>query len=167
MATTKITTYGGRTRSKLRTSYRRHNKTVSHKNKDKKHKLIMGVFHAKWCGHCIDLMPNWDRMETEIKTDPLYKKWGIEIIKVEQSDPDKLANIMHINKHVKNGKFEPKYFPTIFKVKNGKLEIYNKGRTVEEMKSWFLETPFVKVDRVQSTPHLFDMIRGGYQSLVK
>jgi thiol-disulfide isomerase/thioredoxin len=96
--------------------------------------IIVGLIHANWCGHCQTLMPVWEEMVKTIKGNKSF-----HIVKIESSDLNKDARMAHINSKLSKDsrKLEANGFPTIFKVKNGKLEYYDKERQADAMRKWF------------------------------
>jgi thiol-disulfide isomerase/thioredoxin len=121
--------------TKVKSARRKAYKKRSRITKKKHHKpTIVGLIHANWCGHCQTLMPVWEEM---VKTRKGNKKF--HIVKIESSDADKDSRMAHINSKLSKDspKLEANGFPTIFKVKNGKLEYYDKERQADAMRKWF------------------------------
>jgi thiol-disulfide isomerase/thioredoxin len=90
-------------------------------------KIVVGLVFAPWCGHCHALRPEWDKMKKELNND----KYQVE----EVSDSEMSSKIPRLNKKygvqiVSDG------FPTIFKIKNGKLDYYKGARNMKAMKRW-------------------------------
>ena len=80
-----------------------------------KHGVVL--FHMDGCGHCVNMMPDWNRVVTELKDNiEKFHQHGIK------------PNV--------NG------FPTVLYFNPSKLhspEVYNKDRSYEEFKQWIME----------------------------
>lgn len=98
-------------------------------------KNIFGIVHAKWCGHCKAIMEPASPSEKSIweQTKALIGNSAhIEEIEESQIDPKlkQLNEKYGVNLSV-NG------FPTIFKIKGGKLDTDFSGeRTPENLAKW-------------------------------
>ena len=86
-----------------------------------------GVVHAKWCGHCKDLMPKWEDFTQEHVKGGQYN--GIQINALEEGqNKDKIEQ-----KGIKVGGF-PHFYSIDDK---GKVESHNEvGRDVGGIKMW-------------------------------
>lgn len=116
--------------------YRRaHNKTYKKKNIIKKNHTIIGVVHAKWCGHCQVLMPKWRTFKNQMKNNK-----QISVIDIEDGDHNKESRLAQLNLKIndKSVKIEANGFPTIFKIVNGNLEYYSGNREPDALKNWAL-----------------------------
>jgi hypothetical protein len=94
-----------------------------------KHGVVL--FHMDGCGHCVDMMPAWNRVVTELKDN---MKNNIVLGAVERGNIEKFHQ--HGIKPNVNG------FPTVLYFNPSKLhspEVYNKDRSYEEFKRWILE----------------------------
>ena len=124
----------GKTRYRIKTykKNRRNNKT----QKNIKNHVIVGVVHAKWCGHCQVLMPKWRVFKNQLKNNK-----QITIIDIEDADPKKDSQIADLNLKIndKSVTIQANGFPTIFKIKNGILEYYSGNRDSNSLKKWALE----------------------------
>lgn len=79
------------------------------------------LYHANWCGHCQEFMPEWKKFEKEIKTNPKISVNSVEESTLNRSDMPKI-----------NGK-DIRGFPTI-KITIGDKEIdYNGKRTAGDL----------------------------------
>jgi thiol-disulfide isomerase/thioredoxin len=100
--------------------------------------IVIGKIHAKWCPHCVHLVPEWKKMKMDIKKQ-LGHKYNIVFTDIEQSvekiNVDKINNrfLTHSNEKlaVQNG------YPTIFKIDGGKLEYFAGKRTALELTNWY------------------------------
>jgi hypothetical protein len=89
------------------------------------------LFHMDGCGHCVNMMPAWNRVMTDLKDD---MKNEIILGAIERSNMEKFHQ--HGIKPKVNG------FPTVLYFHPSKLhspEVYNKDRSYEEFKKWIME----------------------------
>jgi len=100
----------------------------------KKNPVIVGLVHANWCGHCKQLMPEWNRMEENISKNQKINNM-CKIVKIESE---------HINEEL------PKYtemtkrknipvqgYPTIFMIKQNRMvDMYGGERSAEALEQW-------------------------------
>lgn len=84
--------------------------------------------YADWCGHCIQMAPEWNIMKSILTP----KKNSPEIIEIESNEMYKLDNI---NNKLKN-KIELRGYPTLVKIKNGKVSYYKGIRDSKNMVKW-------------------------------
>ena len=94
-----------------------------------KHGVVL--FHMDGCGHCVNMMPDWNRVVTELKDN---MKNDIVLGAVERGNIEKFHQ--HGIKPNVNG------FPTVLYFNPSKLhspEVYNKDRSYEEFKQWIME----------------------------
>jgi len=94
-----------------------------------KHGVVL--FHMDGCGHCVNMMPAWNRVVTELKDS---MKNDIVLGAVERGNIEKFHQ--HGIKPNVNG------FPTVLYFNPSKLhspEVYNKDRSYEEFKRWIME----------------------------
>lgn len=94
-----------------------------------KHGVVL--FHMDGCGHCVNMMPAWNRVVTELKDN---MKNDIVLGAVERGNIEKFHQ--HGIKPNVNG------FPTVLYFNPSKLhspEVYNKDRSYEEFKRWIME----------------------------
>ena len=94
-----------------------------------KHGIVL--FHMDGCGHCVNMMPAWNRVVTELKDN---MKNDIVLGAVERGNIEKFHQ--HGIKPNVNG------FPTVLYFNPSKLhspEVYNKDRSYEEFKRWIME----------------------------
>lgn len=146
-------------------------------------KICIGKIHADWCGHCVRLKPEWEKMKKLIKTDMgrNLKNTSIEFIDIGDTDENrhsgKTVDIMleEFNKeHMSNSEQKLELdggYPTVFKIHNGELEYYKGDRNAEEMYKWFTKQnggstkqnknsrkkqPFRKTQRNKPTVSIFD-----------
>jgi thiol-disulfide isomerase/thioredoxin len=81
------------------------------------------LYHANWCGHCQEFMPEWKKFEKEMETNSKRKVTvnSVEESSLSRSDMPKI-----------NGK-DIRGFPTI-KITNGDKEInYDGKRTAKDL----------------------------------
>ena len=118
------------------------------KNIESLKKVLKGpviiLIHAHWCGHCRNMMPEWNRFEREIP-----KSCKVKVAKIEDSV---YSNVKHDIDLGAEG------FPTIKLFNKGKLvKKYGGDRTSEDMIK-FVQSHEKKiskqkdVDKKKSTP---------------
>ena len=101
-------------------------------NADSNNKAVVVLIHAKWCGHCLRLEPEWNTMKDSL--DNAVKK-NIIFEEIESEELDK--KLPMVSKTYMNGKpLEYRGFPTIGTIRNGKFEMYGGGRTAPELLEW-------------------------------
>jgi thiol-disulfide isomerase/thioredoxin len=107
----------------------KHNKTAKahHANKP-----VVLLLHATWCGHCQQLMPEWERMESEINSSPLRDK--VEIVKIESADMDAKLPKYKAMTHRKDIPMQG--YPTIAMIHGGNVKTYGGERSSEKIKTW-------------------------------
>ena len=95
--------------------------------------MIVGRIHAKWCGHCKSLEPEWAKMKKQ------FGKGKARFVSIEQTHEE--PHLDRLNKHLgivdddKKVKLQGGY-PTIFKAHNDKVEYYNGPRMAKEIAEW-------------------------------
>jgi len=95
-------------------------------------KAVVVLIHAKWCGHCQRLEPEWKSMKTALDNNV---NQHIIFEEIESADLDEKLPLM--SKNYMNGKpLEYRGFPTIGSIRNGKFEMYGGGRTAPELLEW-------------------------------
>lgn len=106
--------------------------------------LVIGRIHAKWCGHCKTLVPEWDNMSKNIENGVKGGKYvspNFVDFESEEISQGKLENYNLENKELLGGKnVEFSGFPTLFKVKNKRIEYYDGERLAEPMEKWFMSS---------------------------
>lgn len=110
----------------------------TYSNKNKKPTLVIGKIHAKWCGHCVALVPEWNKMKSELKK-LLGNKYQLVFAEIEQSqEKHKLPKInsTHLANSSKKVEIQGGY-PTLFKIQGGKLDYYGGERQAGSMTKWF------------------------------
>lgn len=91
------------------------------------------LIYANWCGHCQMLKPKWEEAKTMLND-------NVSVIEIEDSDPYKHDKIEMLNNGL-NGpqKVEVMGYPTLFKIRDNKLEYYQKEREPLQMSQFFNE----------------------------
>jgi len=101
--------------------------------------VTIGLIYANWCGHCQALKPEWKKMKNNVMKTPSYKKGMYKFMEIEDADKMKDAKINSMNKYIQGQKLAANGYPTVFKVKSGKLNYYQGDRTANEMQKWYFE----------------------------
>lgn len=100
---------------------------------------VIGKIHANWCGHCVSLVPEWEKMKNAVNKSDLAKKYTFEEIESKIQGP-KLKFIN--NNHLKNSATKLSLqggYPTLFKIKDGKLSYYKGPRRAVDMTNWYTD----------------------------
>ena len=105
--------------------------------KSRKPTLVVGKLHAHWCMHCVALAPEWKKMKNILNS--IKHTYNLIFEEIEQAQ-EKLkvlrVNNTHLAKSSKKLSVQGGY-PTLFKIKNGKIEYYNGERYAAPMAKWF------------------------------
>ena len=102
--------------------------------------VTIGKIWAKWCPHCITLIPAWNNMKklisNNVKVDPQY-------MEVEEAE---LYKIEDYNKTNPNGTFidAARGYPTIYKIVGGEVDYYAGPRDAKAMAKWALNKKHIK-----------------------
>lgn len=114
----------------------KNNKTHIKKHKKVQHNInkpvTVGLVHANWCGHCQHLMPEWNKMEHNIKNDPKLNT-KCDIVKIESEN---ISNELPKYENMINEKIPVDGYPTIFLIKDKKIEKYGGERSAEALGGW-------------------------------
>lgn len=96
--------------------------------------VVVGKIHAKWCSHCIALVPEWEKMTQQLK----QKHPNIMVEEVEQSE--EATGLNRINRLYRKRTATQVAlqggYPTIFKIVKGKLSYYNGERKADALVEW-------------------------------
>lgn len=96
--------------------------------------IIIGKIWAKWCPHCISLIPAWNDMKKIIKRKTNFKP------KYMETEESELHKIDQYNESRSDGQFIDKSrgYPTIYKIRGGNIEYYSGERTPQAMADWMM-----------------------------
>ena len=115
----------------------------------KKHNLHVGRIHADWCGHCVSLKGEWNKLKNMFRhhAGRSLKNVTIDHHDFEDSEDQKMQGhfvdkeLEKYNRtHLEHSNVKVALqggFPTIFRVLNGQLEYYNGERVAPSLFSWF------------------------------
>ena len=106
--------------------------------------LIIGKIHADWCGHCVALKPEWEKMKNIMKYEigRSIKDHNMNIIEIGDTKQNKKMGktvdlmVAEFNKKYSTNLAVNGGYPTIFKFCNGKLEYFEGPRTSHEIWKW-------------------------------
>jgi thiol-disulfide isomerase/thioredoxin len=116
--------------NKKRRTYRRNKKA------NKKNTVVVGKIYANWCGHCQNMADDWNALKND-----LAKRGAFEFSEIEQTHESTLLPAVN-EKYLKKSPVKVQLqggYPTVFKIKEGKLSYFEGNRTFEEMRNWFLQ----------------------------
>jgi thiol-disulfide isomerase/thioredoxin len=120
-------------------NYKRNKKNGTYKKRQnkQKHIVIVGKIYADWCGYCQMMQDDWDNLKRD-----LGENKKIEFVDdIEQKNETGRVNDVN-EKYLKKSPLKLSLqggYPTIFKIKNGKISYFNGERRYDAMKRWFLE----------------------------
>ena len=119
-------------------SYKKNKKNRTYKKRPAKQThVIVGKIYADWCGYCQMMQNDWDNLKRD-----LGENKKIEFVDdIEQKNEGDMVNNVN-EKYLKKSPLKLSLqggYPTIFKIKNGKLSYFNGERTYDAMKKWCLE----------------------------
>jgi thiol-disulfide isomerase/thioredoxin len=107
------------------------------KKNHRKPTIVVGKLHAHWCMHCVALAPEWKKMKNILNS--IKHTYNLVFEEIEQAQ-EKLkvlrVNNTHLARSSKKLSVQGGY-PTLFKIKNGKIEYYNGERYAAPMAKWF------------------------------
>lgn len=107
------------------------------------HPLVIGLLHAKWCGHCQTLLPVWGVMKQNIDSKVhrhIYQE--PKYMEIEHANIGELDRFNNENQNYLANKIEYEGFPTIFKIHNGNVEYYQQDRYADPMEKWFMQDQY-------------------------
>ena len=88
--------------------------------------VVVGKLYMNGCGHCESLKEPWSQMESKIGGK----------IKVEKIESGEMGRLEELNKEHGSDVAVQGGYPTIFKIKNKKVEYYNGERTAPALIKW-------------------------------
>uniref|UniRef100_A0A6C0DEP6 Thioredoxin domain-containing protein n=1 Tax=viral metagenome TaxID=1070528 RepID=A0A6C0DEP6_9ZZZZ len=109
-----------------------HHKRIHHKIFNASKQVVVCLVHANWCGHCQHLMPEWNKMEHNIKNNPKLSS-NCKIVKIESEYVNK--ELPKYENMIKQ-KIQVEGYPTIFLIKGGQIQKYEGERTAEQIGGW-------------------------------
>jgi len=115
-----------------------------------KNVLHVGKIYADWCGHCISMKPEWNKMKNDMKLalGRSIKDAHIQFIEIGDTPKNKskgltvegmITKYNDTNLQRSPEKLKSGGFPTVFKVLNGKLQYYTGNRDAKSMYTWFTQ----------------------------
>lgn len=54
-------------------------------------------FYTTWCGHSKKAMPQWEKVESELRQSPLFGKTNVEPVSVDAEKDPKTASLYEVN----------------------------------------------------------------------
>jgi len=119
-------------------SYKKNKKNRTYKKKPAKQThVIVGKIYADWCGYCQMMQNDWDNLKRDLGENKKIE-FVDDIEQKNEADGVNNVNEKYLKKSPVKLSLQGGY-PTIFKIKNGKLSYFNGNRVLEDMKKWCLE----------------------------
>jgi len=125
--------------------------SATRKRTPKKH-LVVGKIYADWCGHCVALKPEWEKMKRFVRLNMgrKLKNVHIEFVEMGDTEENKAAgktvdglvaefNAKHLPAVDPSEKVTSSGYPTIFKLCDGKVEYYESERLGQAMYKWAIQ----------------------------
>lgn len=92
--------------------------------------FLLIKIHANWCPHCINMIPEWNKLKSSLK----FKQIKPKVFDIEEQQLHKLELLN--KKYELQEPVSHKGFPTIVKVHNGKVEYFEGSRDAKNILSW-------------------------------
>ena len=80
-------------------------------------KIVLILYHADWCPHCKDMMPEWDKVRSN--PPPMCTVKTVEESEIPENEMDRVEG-----------------FPTVVAEVDGKLHNYSGERTASAITDW-------------------------------
>ena len=91
---------------------------------------VVGKLYMDGCGHCVTLEEPWNQMK---------KKVGGKVVVAGDIESAETGKLVELNKKYGTDVAMQAGYPTIYKIKGGKVEYYNGERTVQKLVGWALQ----------------------------
>ena len=119
-------------------TFKNHNKNMKRPRtmrvvKTSKPHIVVGRIYSDSCGFCVAMKDDWENMKNKIAN-----KKNVEFADIEAQEMDEKLNMLNARdlseKVVIQGGF-----PTLFKIREGKVEYYAGERSADAMYKWYMK----------------------------
>jgi hypothetical protein len=121
-----------------RRTFKNHNKTMKRPRtmrvvKTSKPHIVVGRIYSDSCGFCVAMKDDWEKMKNKIAT-----KKNVEFADIEAQEMDEKLNMLNARDLSEKVAIQGG-FPTLFKIRDGKVEYYSGKRSADAMYKWYMK----------------------------
>lgn len=107
--------------------------------------LIICKIYSNDCRHCIDLIPIWDEMKTNISKKMKHMRLQLPTyLEIEAGNMEKLTQFNNENRERLHQDVTYDGFPTCVKIYKNKIEYYQGERDAISMENWYMKEIYTK-----------------------
>jgi hypothetical protein len=124
--------WGGRRTFKNRNKTMKRPRTMRVVKTSKPH-IVVGRIYSDSCGFCVAMKDDWEKMKNKIAT-----KKNVEFADIEAQEMDEKLNMLNARDLSEKVAIQGG-FPTLFKIRDGKVEYYSGKRSADAMYKWYMK----------------------------
>jgi hypothetical protein len=127
-----------------RRTFKNHNKTMKRPRtmrvvKTSKPHIVVGRIYSDSCGFCVAMKDDWEKMKNKIATKMQNAgKKNVEFADIEAQEMDEKLNMLNARDLSEKVAIQGG-FPTLFKIRDGKVEYYSGKRSADAMYKWYMK----------------------------